>query len=127
MKQPQTFRDLPVYQTALQEMKRLFLLSKGFPKEEQHALTDPLRLAARAVGAAIAAAWARRRFTAAFIDRLNAAQGDVLVVQAWLDHALLCRCIDEELHGDLDGAWSELADALDRLIEDAASFAHPAP
>ncbi|MFB3131463.1 MAG: four helix bundle protein [Rhodothermales bacterium] len=46
-----SFRDLKVYQRALSEAKKIFLITKGFPREEMYSLTDQIRRASRAVGA----------------------------------------------------------------------------
>jgi hypothetical protein len=46
-----SFRDLDVYRMAKDEARRIFLLSRSFPREEQYSLTDQIRRASRAVGA----------------------------------------------------------------------------
>ena len=38
----------------------------------------------------IAESWARRRYEAAFINKINEAMGEAMETQAWLDHALDC-------------------------------------
>ena len=65
------FRDLDVYQNALETGLRVYELSKKFPDEERYALTDQIRRSSRSVCANIAEAWRKRRYTAAFISKVS--------------------------------------------------------
>src|SRR5438552_2358967 len=93
-----SFRDLDTYQRARAGAKEVFRLSCGFPPEEKYSLTDQIRRSSRAVGAMIAEAWAKRRYPAAFVAKLNDALGEAMETQAWLDDALDCGYIDEAMH-----------------------------
>jgi four helix bundle protein len=66
-----SFRDLKVYQAAREAALRVFATTKSFPPEERCALTDQIRRSSRAVKAMIAEAWARRRYKAAFINKMK--------------------------------------------------------
>lgn len=116
------FRDLDVYKMALREAKRLFETTKTFPAEEKYALTDQIRRSSRAVSAMVAEAWARRRYKAAFINKLNQAQAEAAETQTWLDHARLCEYIDQEEYKDLDQAWQYIGGKLERMIQHADRF-----
>jgi len=70
-----SFRDLEVYALAREQAKKIFVLSKSFPKEERFSLTDQIRRSSRAVNAMIAEAWARRRYPAAFINKIDEVMG----------------------------------------------------
>ena len=48
-----SFRDLEVYRLGLEESRKIFLLTKGFPNEERFALIDQIRRSSRAVNAMI--------------------------------------------------------------------------
>jgi four helix bundle protein len=65
------FRDLIVYQKARAVAKRVYELTKAFPKEETYSLTDQVRRSSRAIGAQIAEAWAKRRYPNHFASKLN--------------------------------------------------------
>jgi hypothetical protein len=69
-----SFRELEVYEMAREQAKRIFAISKSFPKEEKYSLTDQIRRSSRAVNAMIAEAWARRRYPAAFINKIDEAR-----------------------------------------------------
>jgi four helix bundle protein len=70
------FRDLDVYVLAREQARKIFVVSKSFPKEERFSLTDQIRRSSRAVNAMIAEAWARRRYPAAFINKIDEAMGE---------------------------------------------------
>jgi four helix bundle protein len=70
------FRDLDVYQNALETGLRVYDLSKKFPDDERYALTDQIRRSSRSVCANIAEAWRKWRYTAAFISKLSDSEGE---------------------------------------------------
>jgi four helix bundle protein len=117
-----SFRDLEVYAQVREAAKMVFVLSKKFPAEEKYALTDQLRRSSRAVGAMIAEAWARRRYQASFINKLNEAQGEAMESQAWLDQALDCQYITSEQHQIHDLLFQNIGGKLQRMIDKADTF-----
>src|SRR5438876_12068236 len=97
-----SFRDLDVYKLGLEQAKRVFVVTKAFPNEERYSLTDQIRRSSRAVNAMVAEGWARRRYQPAFVNKINEALGEAMETQAWLDHALACSYISQNLHRELD-------------------------
>jgi len=122
MAELRSFRDLDVYKLALSEATRVFIVTKKFPAEERYSLTDQIRRSSRAVNALLAESWARRRYLAAFRNKVNEALGEAMETQAWLDHALACDYIKKELHRELDGAWQHIGAMLNRMIEKQSDF-----
>ena len=120
-----SFRDLEVYQKSLAEARSIFEISKRFPKEETYALTDQIRRASRAVGAMIAEAWGRRRYIAAFVNKLSEAMAEGMETQAWLDHALRCQYIRQEEHDAHDREWERIGGMLNRMQQRASNFCRP--
>ena len=120
-----SFRDLDVYKKALREARQIFEVSKTFPAEERYALTDQMRRSSRAVGAMSAEAWARRRYSAAFVNKLNEAQAEAMETQSWLDHARICDYISQEDYDQLDERWQHIGGKLYRMIENADRFCTP--
>ena len=53
----ESFRDLIVYQKAKAVSRKIFELTKSFPKEETYSMTDQIRRSSRSIGAQIAEAW----------------------------------------------------------------------
>jgi four helix bundle protein len=88
MAELRSFRDLNVYKSAREAAHAIFEISKTFPREERYSLTDQVRRSSRAVNAMIAEAWAKRRYEAAFVSKVNDALGEATETQSWLDHAV---------------------------------------
>jgi four helix bundle protein len=125
MAEIRSFRDLEVYRLALTEANRVFKVTRRFPAEEKYSLTDQIRRSSRAVNAMLAEGWARRRYIAAFTNKVNEALGEAMETQAWLDHALECDYITNELHRELDDAWQHIGAMLNRMIQRAEQFCKP--
>jgi four helix bundle protein len=121
-----SFRELEVYKLALAESKKIFVLTKSFPKDERYSLTDQIRRSSRAVGAMIAEAWARRRYQAVFVNKIDEALGEATETQAWLDHTLNCEYINSEQYRQLDDAWQHIGAMLNKMIQQADSFCRSA-
>ena len=122
-----SFRDLDVYQLAREQTRAIFDMSRTFPKEEMYSLTDQIRRSSRAVNAMTAEGWARRRYPAAFANKINEALGEAMETQAWLDHALDCAYIDAGRHAELDAKWQRIGAMLNGMIDKAETFCPPAP
>ena len=97
-------------------------MTRRFPAEERYSLTDQIRRSSRAVNALVAEGWARRRYLAAFKNKVNESLGEAMETQAWLDHALHCDYITKELHRELDDAWQHIGAMLNRMIQRADDF-----
>jgi len=121
-----SFRDLEVYKLARQQAKRIFVLSRSFSKDEKYSLTDQMRRSSRAVNAMVAEAWGRRRYLAAFVNKMDEAMSEAMETQAWLDHALDCTYIDSNQHRELDMARQHIGAMLNRIIERADTFCRAA-
>ncbi len=120
-----SFRELEVYQLGLRESKKIFLVTRGFPKEEKYAMTDQIRRSSRAVNALLAESWARRLYLAAFVNKIDEALGEAMETQAWLDHALNCEYINPVQHKELDDTWQHIGAMLNRMIQEADKFCKP--
>jgi four helix bundle protein len=117
---------LEVYKLARAEAKKVFLITNGFPPEEKYSLTDQIRRSSRAVNAMIAEAWARRRYPASFISKIDDALGEAMETQAWLDHAVDCGYLTLAQHREMDDRWQHVGAMLNRMIERADDFCRTA-
>jgi four helix bundle protein len=117
-----SFRELEVYKLARLQSQKIFIVTKGFPREEMFSLTDQIRRSSRAVGAMLAESWARRRYPADFVNKLNLALGETMETQAWLDQAFDCEYIDLALFRELDDSWQHIGAMLNRMIQRADDF-----
>ena len=82
--------QLDVYKLSMDAALEIFQVSKSFPREETYSLTDQIRRSSRAVSAIIAEAWRRRKYKAAFINKLNESEAEAAETQVWLEYAVKC-------------------------------------
>ncbi|MBI4316504.1 MAG: four helix bundle protein [Chloroflexi bacterium] len=92
----ETHRDLLAYQKASDAAMQIFELSKSFPKEETHSLTDQIRRSSRSVCANLAEAWRKRRYEAHFISKLSDAESEAAETQVWVEFAVKCKYLKRE-------------------------------
>jgi four helix bundle protein len=122
MGQINSFRELDVYKLALDHSQSIYEWSLQLPKEEQYGLSSQIRRSSRAVGALIAEAWARRRYQNAFIEKLTQALAEAKETQAWLDHALSNKYLDEDRFEEFNDAWDHVCAMIRRMIQRANRF-----
>ena len=87
---------------------RVFELSKRFPVEERYSLTDQFRRASRSVASNIAEAWRKRRYPAAFVSKLNDAEGEAAESQTCTGLALRCGYLSASEAKELDGSYERI-------------------
>jgi four helix bundle protein len=104
--------QLDVFQLAREGAQKLFSLSKRFPKEETYSLTDQGRRASRAVGAMIAEGWRRRKYEAAFVNKLNEAEGEAAETQVWIMRAADCEYLTKSEGRDLHRLYDRILGKL---------------
>jgi four helix bundle protein len=127
MQPAKSFRDLKVYQAAREAARLVFEHSKSFPREERYSLTDQIRRSSRAVKAMTAEAWARRRYKAAFVSKIDEALGEAYETQSWLDDALDGAYVPKEKFDELDKRYDAIGGMLSRMIDRADDFCKHAP
>ena len=79
-----SFKELRAYQEAVRLQEMVFEESKLWPKEELYALTSQIRRSSRAIGAAMAEAWAKRRYPAHFLSKMTDADAELQESQHWI-------------------------------------------
>jgi four helix bundle protein len=114
-----SFKELRVWQNAVGVSMKIFHLSKGFPVEERYSLTDQVRRSSRSVAGSIAEAWKKRRYIAAFINKLNDAEAEGAETQTWLEFAKQCGYADATLIAELDMQCEQVLSQLHVMIRDA--------
>jgi four helix bundle protein len=89
--------QLEVYKKGMDAAMKVFELSRAFPKEEIYSLTDQIRRCSRSVCANLAEAWRRRRYKAAFLNKLNECEAEAAESQVWLEFAVKCEYLNRDL------------------------------
>ncbi len=102
------FRDLKVWQKAMDTAMLVFELSRHFPKYEVYSLTDQMRRSSRSVPSNIAEAWRKRRYPAAFVSKLNDAEGEAAETPTHIEMALRCGYLSGDQARSLDCAYEEV-------------------
>jgi four helix bundle protein len=116
---------LEVYKLSRQLSKDIFNVTKKFPKEEMYSLTDQVRRSSRSVGAQIAESWGKRRYEKHFISKLTDADGEQLETQHWIEVALDCGYISNEVAANFLKQYTSIGNMLNSMILKSASFCKP--
>jgi four helix bundle protein len=111
-----SYRDLRVYQAAMDLAMEIFELTKNFPKEETYSLVDQIRKSSRSVCANLSEAWRKRRYQAAFVSKLSDSETEAAETQVWLEFSLRCGYIDEEIFKNLDQRYEHILSQLVTMI-----------
>jgi four helix bundle protein len=117
-----SYRDLRVYQNAMDAAMRIFELTKNFPQEERYSLVDQMRRSSRSVCANIAEAWRKRRYQAAFVAKLSDAESEACETQVWIEFAFKCHYVDDPTKDKLDKGYDQILSQLVRIIEESGKW-----
>tara|TARA_B100000315_G_C14214264_1_gene423512 strand:- start:91 stop:489 length:399 start_codon:yes stop_codon:yes gene_type:complete len=115
-------RDLEVYKLAFDSAMEIFEILKSFPKEEQYSLTDQVRRSSRSVCANLAEGWRKRRYKAVFVNKLTDAEQEAGETQTWLEFALKCKYINNEIFKRLDEKYEHIFAKLITMERKANTF-----
>jgi four helix bundle protein len=110
------FRELNVYQAAMEAAMEIFELTRRFPAAERFALVDQVRRSSRSVCANLAEAWRKRRYKAHFVSKLSDAESEAEETRVWLEFAKRCDYITTEKFSDLDRRYDKILAQLVRMI-----------
>ena len=111
MRQSQIIRshkELRVWQEAMDLAMEVFMATKSFPAGERYSLTDQVRRSARSVPANISEAWRKRRYEAAFVSKLNDAEGEAAETQTHLEIARRSGYVTDSQTEALDTRYEHL-------------------
>jgi len=114
--------DLEVYKLALELQRRIFEITKTFPKEEMYSLTDQVRRSSRSVGANIREAWAKRRYPAHFVSKLSDSDGESEETIHWLLSALDCKYIEQAVKEELVSEYRHVSGMLNKMMDSPDSW-----
>lgn len=109
-------RDLIVYKKSFSAGKRIFELSRAFPREEMYSLTDQVRRSSRSVSANIAEAWRKRRYEKHFCSTLTIAEAEAAETQVWLEYAAAHGYLDQETAKQANEFYDEILRMIVSMI-----------
>jgi four helix bundle protein len=114
-----SYKELRVYQAAMDAAMVIFEITKSFPPEEKYSMVDQIRRASRSVCANLAEAWRKRRYQAAFVAKLNDAESEAGETQVWLEFAQRCGYLHRPKVKELDETYDQIIGQLVRMIQEA--------
>ena len=120
-----SYKELEVYKVSRQLSREIFSITKGFPRDEMFSLTDQIRRSSRSIGAQIAEAWAKRRYEKHFVSKLTDADGEQQETQHWIETALDCSYLSQEVANNLLKHCSSIGKMLNSMISKSATFCKP--
>jgi len=115
-------RDLIVYKIVFKTAMEIFEISKKFPKEEAYSLTDQVRRSSRSVCTNLSEAWRKRKYIAMFINKLSDSAQETAETQTWLEFALACKYIDDDMFKKLDEKYEHIFAMLYTMEQKADTF-----
>lgn len=116
MKNIRSYKDLRVYQAAMDAAMKIFELAKRFPPEERYSLTDQMRRSSRSVCSNLGDAWRKRRYAAHFVSKLSDSEGEAEETRVWVEIAHRCRYITAAEANDLDSTYDGILGQLVNMI-----------
>jgi four helix bundle protein len=114
----ESYKDLRVFQNAMDRAMQIFELTKSFPAEEKYSMTDQMRRSSRSVCSNTAEAWRKRRYRAAFISKLSDAEGEACETQVWIEFARRCGYLEDDICDELDSAYDQILGQLVKMINE---------
>ncbi len=103
-----SFKDLMVWQKAMDLAMEIFAITRTFPAEEKYSLTDQIRRSSRSVPSNISEAWRKRRYPAAFISKLSDADGETAETQTHIETSRRCGYLDTSTAQRLPSSYEEV-------------------
>jgi four helix bundle protein len=122
MEKAKSVRDLEVYRLAFQTAMEIYEISKEFSREEKYSLIDQIRRSSRSVCTNLAEGWRKRKYIAMFVNKLSDAESETAETQTWLEFALACKYINQELFNKIDDQYEHIFAMLTNMERKAKSF-----
>ena len=111
-----THLELRVFKLSFESGMEVFRLTKKFPKEETYSLTDQIRRSSRSVSGNIAEAFRKRRYLKSFIAKLSDSEGEAAETQVWLNYALECGYINNDIYASLNDKYDHIIAMIVNMI-----------
>ena len=116
MQNIRSYKELRVYQAAMDAAMKIFELSKRFPVEEKYSLTDQIRRSSRSVCTNIGEAWRKRRYPAHFISKMSDSEGEAEETRVWIEIAARCSYLTSSEANTLDRTYDRILAQLVNMI-----------
>lgn len=121
-----SFRELRVYRDSFRAARRIFDITRRWPRSERYDLTSQIRRSSRSVCANLAEAWRRRQYPKHFASKLVDSSSEAAETRCWLDFALDCEFITQAEYTELDEAYDDIQASLTAMLTRADQWCGPA-
>jgi four helix bundle protein len=109
-----SYKDLIVWQNAMDVVEQVYLLTKSFPKEEMYGLCSQLQRAAVSVPSNIAEGHSRSRLE--YIQFLKIARGSNAEIETQQEIAFRLGYISKEQHLEIENKINQVGKMLTAII-----------
>ena len=116
MRNIRSYKELRVYQAAMDAAMKIFELSKRFRVEEKYSLTDQIRRSSRSVCTNIGEAWRKRRYPAHFVSKMSDSEGEAEETRVWIEIAERCCYLTSSEASTLDRSYDRILAQLVNMI-----------
>ena len=113
-----SYKDLRVFQNAMEAAMKIYELTKKFPSEEKYSLTAQMRGSTRSVCICLAESWRKRRDKESFIAKLSDSECKACESQVWIEFARKCHHLEDDLCDDLDSAYDLILGQLFKMMNE---------
>jgi four helix bundle protein len=113
------YKELRVFQNAMDSAMVIFQLTKRFPPEERYSMVDQVRRSSPSVCANLAEAWRKRRYKAMFIAKLSDAESEACETQVWIEFTRRCGYLENTVCDELDAAYDHIIGQIVKMINEA--------
>lgn len=107
--------EIDAYKLSIEAAMEIYELSKSFPKEEMYSLTSQIRKSSRLVSGQIAQGWRRRKYLAAFVDKMNQAEMKAAQTQARLKDCATLKYLKKETAARLHNKYQQIIGKLIKM------------
>ena len=116
------FKESTVYKKAFSLAIDIFEISKSFPKEEKYSLTDQVRHSSISVCANFAEAYRKKFYPKSFIYKLTDYDAENSETNVWIDFALVCKYMNNEIANSLRTKCEEVGILLNHMINNPEKY-----
>jgi four helix bundle protein len=117
-----TYKDLLLYKKSFALAMEIFAVTKQFPKEETHSLTDQIRRSSRSANICAIEAYRKRKYPNHFISKLTYVDMENSETQGWLEFSRECNYISTEVYQGLFSQSDEIGRITQYMINNPEKF-----
>jgi len=118
-----SFKEMPVWQEAIEIAKSVFTLTDKLPRQEDYGLTSQMRRSALSISANIAEAFGRKH-TADKINFYYVARGSIFETQSHLEYGYRVKYFNEDSYAIINQKLITIVKNLNKII---LSLKNPQP